>query len=34
MNRIPLVIDTDPGVDDFFCLALACTYDDVFDLKG
>ena len=23
MNRIPLVIDTDPGVDDFFCLALA-----------
>ena len=34
MNRIPLVIDTDPGVDDFFCLALACTYDDVFDLKA
>ena len=34
MDRIPLIIDTDPGVDDFFCLALACTYDDVFDLKG
>ena len=34
MARIPIVIDTDPGVDDFFCLALACTYQDVFDLKA
>lgn len=33
MKRIPIIIDTDPGIDDFFCLALGCTYDDVFDLK-
>ncbi len=34
MKRIPIIIDTDPGVDDFFCLALACAYDDRFDLRG
>ena len=34
MKRIPIVIDTDPGVDDFFCLALGCVYDDVFDLRA
>lgn len=34
MKRIPIVIDTDPGVDDFFCLALACARDDIFDLKA
>ena len=34
MRPIPIVIDTDPGVDDFFCLALACTYRDVLDLKA
>lgn len=34
MRPIPIVIDTDPGVDDFFCLALACAYRDVLDLKA
>ncbi len=34
MKRIPIVLDTDPGVDDFFCLAIACAYDDVFDLRA
>ncbi len=33
-NRIPLVIDTDPGVDDFFCIALACAYPELFDIKA
>ena len=32
MERIPIVIDTDPGIDDFFCLALACAYSDRLDL--
>ena len=34
MERIPIVIDTDPGVDDFFCLALACAYRDRLDLRA
>lgn len=34
MNRIPIMIDTDPGVDDFFCLALGCTYDDRLELRA
>lgn len=33
MKRIPIVIDTDPGVDDFFCLALGCTYNDKLELR-
>ena len=33
-NRIPLVIDTDPGVDDFFCIALACAFPELFDVKA
>lgn len=31
---IPLVLDTDPGVDDFFCFAVVCAFRDVFDLKA
>lgn len=34
MKRIPIVIDTDPGVDDFFCMALACAYDETLDLRA
>ena len=34
MKRIPLIIDTDPGVDDFFCIAIACAFKDVFDLRA
>jgi len=34
MKKIPIIIDTDPGVDDFFCIALACTYSNIFDLKA
>ena len=34
MARIPILIDTDPGVDDFFCLVLACARDDLLDLKA
>lgn len=34
MDRIPIVIDTDPGIDDFFCLALACAYSDRLDLRA
>ena len=31
---IPIIIDTDPGVDDFFCIALGCSFKEVFDLKA
>lgn len=34
MKRIPILIDTDPGVDDSVCLALAVAYSDYFDLKA
>ena len=34
MKRIPIVIDTDPGVDDFFCIALACAFPESFDIKA
>ena len=34
MERIPIIIDTDPGVDDFFCLALGCAFKDLFDLRA
>ena len=34
IKRIPIILDTDPGVDDFFCMAIALAYSDVFDLKG
>lgn len=30
---LPIIIDTDPGVDDFFCLAFGCVFRDYFDLK-
>ncbi len=31
---IPLILDTDPGVDDFFCFAMVCAFREVFDLKA
>lgn len=34
MKRIPILIDTDPGVDDFFCLALAIANRDKFDIRA
>ena len=34
MKRIPIIIDTDPGVDDFFAIAIACAYKDLFDLRA
>ena len=34
MKRIPILIDTDPGVDDFFCIALACAFPELFDVKA
>ncbi len=32
-KKIPIIIDTDPGVDDFFCLAFGCVFQDRFDLR-
>lgn len=34
MAKLPIIIDTDPGVDDFFCIAIGLTYQDVFDVCG
>ena len=34
MKKIPILIDTDPGVDDFFCIAIGCAFRDLFDLKA
>ena len=34
MKAIPIIIDTDPGVDDFFCIAIGCAYRDLFDLRA
>ena len=34
MYKQPILIDTDPGVDDFFCLAIGCGLQDHFDLKA
>lgn len=34
MYRIPILIDTDPGVDDFFCLAMAGAFPDRLDLRA
>ena len=33
-DRIPIIIDTDPGVDDFFCIAIGCAFTDLFDLRA
>ncbi|MDO4494000.1 MAG: nucleoside hydrolase [Clostridia bacterium] len=33
-HRIPVLIDTDPGVDDAFCLGFGAAYADELDLKG
>lgn len=32
--QIPIIIDTDPGVDDFFCLGIGLSYSDIFNLQG
>lgn len=34
MNTIPIIIDTDPGIDDFFCIAIGCAFKDLFDLRA
>lgn len=34
MKRIPILIDTDPGVDDFFCLAMGGAFPEVLDLRA
>ena len=34
MKRRPIIIDTDPGVDDFFCLMMAQAHSDIFDIRG
>ena len=34
MKKIPIIIDTDPGVDDFFCMAIGCGFRDLFDLRA
>lgn len=34
MAKLPIIIDTDPGVDDFFCIAIGLTYQNVFDVCG
>ena len=34
MRKIPILIDTDPGVDDFFCIAIGCAFKDLFDLRA
>jgi len=33
-KRIPFIIDTDPGVDDFFCIAFGVSSESKTDLKG
>ena len=34
MKLVPILIDTDPGVDDFFCIAIGCAFRELFDLKA
>ncbi len=34
MIKRPIIIDTDPGIDDFFCLMLAGANRDIFDLRA
>ena len=34
MKKIPVMIDTDPGVDDFFCLAVGSSFPEIIDLKA
>ena len=34
MNKLPIIIDTDPGIDDFFCIALGCVFCDALELKA
>ena len=31
---LPIVLDTDPGVDDFFCLAMLCAFPEEFSLRA
>ena len=32
MKNIPIIIDTDPGVDDFFCIAIGCAFKKELNL--
>jgi len=34
MKTIPIIIDTDPGVDDFFCIGIGCAFRELFDLRA
>ncbi|MBQ6149214.1 MAG: nucleoside hydrolase [Oscillospiraceae bacterium] len=34
MKKIPILIDTDPGVDDFFCISIGCAFKELFDLRA
>ena len=34
MKRVPVILDTDPGVDDFFAIVLMGAFDDIIDFKG
>lgn len=34
MNKRNILIDTDPGVDDFFCLMMAKAFEDVFTIRA
>ena len=34
MKPLPILIDTDPGVDDFFCIAIGCAFRQILDLKA
>lgn len=34
MIKKPIIIDTDPGVDDFFCLMMAQAHSDILDIRA
>lgn len=34
MKDIPIIIDTDPGVDDFFCIAIGCAFKKELNLRA
>jgi inosine-uridine nucleoside N-ribohydrolase len=33
-ERLPILIDTDPGIDDFFCLVMALAFEDHLRVTG